>query len=264
MSTDASGSGRPAAERLRELSGLREGGLLSDEEFEAQRARILDESFGLSEAATEPGSGERSAEPPAAGRLESATDLESPGGDVAPPRRSALHPGRWPDWLRIVLTAASGIWIVTIPLMFWRAARFTWLPYLGAATIAVAALLVAVGSEGQELAPSASAPRPAAATAAPQPAATAASPPQDDQTPRRTPEPAGTSATPDDSDAETRSLPVVVATDGGVEIRLETRRQAEIILYYRAGPQLFRAFRPQLGWLEARNDALSEQSGQYL
>ena len=125
--------------------------MLSDEEFEAQRARILDESFGLSEAATEPGSGERSAEPPPAGRLEPATDLESPGGDVAPPRRSALHPGRWPDWLRIVLTAASGIWIVTIPLMFWRAARFTWLPYLGAATIAVAALLVAVDIVGADL-----------------------------------------------------------------------------------------------------------------
>ena len=46
MSTDASGGGRPAAERLRELQRLRDDGLISDEEHEAQRARILDEAFG--------------------------------------------------------------------------------------------------------------------------------------------------------------------------------------------------------------------------
>ena len=46
MSTDASGGGRPAAERLRELQRLRDDDLISDDEFEAQRARILDEAFG--------------------------------------------------------------------------------------------------------------------------------------------------------------------------------------------------------------------------
>ncbi len=57
MSTDASGGGRPAAERLRELQRLHDDGLISDEECEALRARILDEAFGPAETETTSGSG---------------------------------------------------------------------------------------------------------------------------------------------------------------------------------------------------------------
>ena len=144
MSTDASGGGRPAAERLRELQRLHDDGLISDEEFEAQRARILDAAFGpgetpiLAEAREErPPASARAVTEPLADGPEPAMGFEAPGGDSAVSRRSPLHPERWPNWLRIALIVPSGVWLVTIPLMFWRAARFTWLPYVGAATAVV-------------------------------------------------------------------------------------------------------------------------------
>ena len=48
---------RPAAERLRELQRLRDDDLISDDEFEAQRARILDEAFGPGQTEMASGSG---------------------------------------------------------------------------------------------------------------------------------------------------------------------------------------------------------------
>ena len=191
MSTDASGGGRPAAERLRELQRLHDDGLISDEEFEAQRARILDAAFGpgetpiLAEAREErPPASARAVTEPLADGPEPAMGFEAPGGDSAVSRRSPLHPERWPNWLRIALIAASGVWLVTIPLMFWRAARYTWLPYVGVATAVVLVLSIAVGAEGDE----ADEPPPAA-TVQPVASATPAVP---EPTPTRTLEPATT------------------------------------------------------------------------
>ena len=157
MSTDASGGGRPAAERLRELQRLRDDDLISDDEFEAQRARILDEAFGpgetpiLAEARAErPPASARAVTEPLADGPEPAMGFEAPGGDSAVPRRSPLHPERWPNWLRIALIAASGVWLVTIPFMFRRNARYTWLPYVGVATAVVLVLSIAVGAESDE------------------------------------------------------------------------------------------------------------------
>ena len=39
-------------------------------------------------------------------------------GDV-----NRLHPANFPNWLRIALIALGGVWLVTIPFMFWRKAR---------------------------------------------------------------------------------------------------------------------------------------------
>ena len=207
MSTDASGGGRPAAERLRELQRLHDDGLISDEEFEAQRARILDEAFGpgerpiVAEAREErPPASARAVTEPLADGPEPAMGFEAPGGDSAVSRRSPLHPERWPNWLRIALIAASGVWLVTIPLMFWRAARFTWLPYVGVATAVVLVLSIAVGAEGDEAdepPPSATVQPVASAThAVPEPTPTRTLEPTatrtPEPTPTRTPEPTPT------------------------------------------------------------------------
>ena len=46
MTSDLSGDGAPATERLRELQRLRDNGLVTAEEFDAHRSRILDEVVG--------------------------------------------------------------------------------------------------------------------------------------------------------------------------------------------------------------------------
>lgn len=46
MTSDLSGDGAPATERLRELQRLRDNGLITAEEFDAHRSRILDEVVG--------------------------------------------------------------------------------------------------------------------------------------------------------------------------------------------------------------------------
>ena len=82
------------------------------------------------------------------------------GGDL-----DKLNPAHFPNWLRIALIALSGVWLVTIPFMFWRKARYTWLPYAGAATIVLTALGAVAGGVSEEPEP--------AATANPQPPAAA-------------------------------------------------------------------------------------------
>ena len=144
------GDGRPAAERLRQLQRLRDDGLISDDEFEAQRARILNETFSPGEEPIERGRSERGRSPSAdrTPPASSARSAPAPAGPADPPhasatgegraaddRRSRLHPARFPNWLRIALVAGSGLWLVTIPFMFWRGPRHTWLPYVGAVTI---------------------------------------------------------------------------------------------------------------------------------
>ena len=175
MSTDASGDGRPAAERLRELQRLRDDELISDDEFEAQRARILDEAFGSADTPTvakaredRPSASARAVTEPLADGPEPAMGSEAPGGDSAVPRRSPLHPERWPNRLRVLLIVPSGVWLITLPFMFRRNARYTWLPYVGVATVVVLLLSVVSGSEGDESGSEATAtPSRSAATAAP-------------------------------------------------------------------------------------------------
>ena len=183
MSTDASGDSRPTAERLRELQRLRDDDLISDDEFEAQRARILDEAFG-------PGQTEMASGSSADGPDGSDADAPSDEGETSsapndqskpdPPGERVVNPARWANWLRITAIVLSGIWIVTIPFMFWRAARFTWLPYAGVATAGILVLSIAVGVEGDE------ADQPAPAPAA-QPGGSA-TPALPEPTPTRTPE----------------------------------------------------------------------------
>ena len=184
MSTDASGGGRPAAERLRELQRLRDDGLISDEEHEAQRARILDEAFGPGQTEMASGSGMAVPSGSAADRpsdqVATASSLPEDQPKPDPPGERVVNPARWANWLRITAIVLSGIWIVTIPFMFWRAARFTWLPYAGVATAGILVLSIAVGVAGDE------ADQPAPAPAA-QPA-DSATPELPEPTPTRTPE----------------------------------------------------------------------------
>ena len=174
---DSPGSNRPATERLRALQRLRDDGLVTDEEYEAQRARILDESFGPSETSTavglreehpapeasiEPsraddspvssGAPQSPAPPPATDAAPATTRADHSGTDTlsqhAPEasERSRLHPASFPDWLRIVLVAGSALWLVTIPFLFSRGARYTWLPYVGAVTVPLFTLALIAGS----------------------------------------------------------------------------------------------------------------------
>ncbi len=193
MSTDASGGGRPAAERLRELQRLLDDGLISEQEFEAQRARILDEALGSGDAPigsdprergselsrrrpdSRPVHREEAASPP---RGQPETE-PSVGGDAVMRARGPLHPARWPSWLRIVLIVISGVWLITLPFMLSRRARFTWLPYVGVATIAVLAFGLAVSGESEGSTPASTGPAPR-----PEPPVAASVP-----TPARTPEP---------------------------------------------------------------------------
>ncbi len=174
---DSPGSNRPATERLRALQRLRDDGLVTDEEYEAQRARILDESFGPSETSTAVGPREAHPAPEASIEPSRADDspvssgapqspAPSPTTDAAPAtiradhwgtdtrsqhapeasERSRLHPASFPDWLRIVLVAGSALWLVTIPFLFSRGARYTWLPYVGAVTVPLFTLALIAGS----------------------------------------------------------------------------------------------------------------------
>ncbi len=178
---DAAGDSSTTAERLRELQRLRDDDLISDEEFEAQRARILDEAFGPGQTEMASGSSADGPDGSDADALSDEGATSSPPEDQPkpdPPGERVVNPARWPNWLRITAIVLSGIWIVTIPFMLWRAARYTWLPYFGVATAVVLILGIAAGIEGNE----ADQPAPAAA---PRPAATAARTPA----PRSTPTP---------------------------------------------------------------------------
>ncbi|MYA20962.1 MAG: hypothetical protein F4Z25_12125 [Chloroflexi bacterium] len=234
-----------ATERLRELQRLRDEGLISDAELDERRTRILDETFGSGETeiasspeADEPG--ESGADAPGdQGATVSRTPGDQPRPD--PPGERVVNPARWPNWLRITAIVVSGVWIVSIPFMLWRAARYTWLPYLGVGTVPLIALVLVAGGDSED-------PGRDSTGQAPRPTATA---------PANTRESSPTAAAPDVSSAETRSgaqqaPPAVITTDGGTEIRLETRRQAEIILYYR---EILRYFGPSdhnlSGWRDA-------------
>ena len=162
------------------------------------------------------------------------SDLDAPSDEGAtsrlqsdqptpdPPGESVVNPARWANWLRITAIVLSGIWIVTIPFMFWRAARFTWLPYLGVATVLIVALALAVGSEGEQSAPTTSASVPAA-TAAPRasaqttsaslPAATAP-PPTPVRTATATPSP-----TPPITPTQQPSFEIAHTDEAGVAVR---------------------------------------------
>ena len=65
-------------------------------------------------------------------------------------RLNKLNPENFPRWLRIALIVMSGVWLVTIPFMFWRKARYTWLPYVGVLAIVVIGLGVASGGSTEE------------------------------------------------------------------------------------------------------------------
>ena len=185
--------GGGAAERLRELQRLRDEGLITEAEFEERRARILDETFGSGETrdASDSGAGSpgqpdtdppRDERAPPSGPAEDRPKLDPPGERV-------VNPVRWPNWLRITAIVFSGVWIVTIPFMFWRASRYTWLPYLGVATAAILVLAIAAGGSGDE------SDQPAPAPAA-QPAGSA-TPVLPEAAP--TPEPTAAVATPEPS-----------------------------------------------------------------
>ena len=174
---DSPGSDRSATERLRALQRLRDDGLVTNEEYEVQRARILDESFGPSEPAspTEPrearpapegsiGLGGADDRPVSSGAPQSPAPLPATHAAPATTRtdhsstdtrsqdapdageRSRLHPASFPGWLRFVLVAGSALWLVTIPFLFSRGARYTWLPYVGAVTIPLFTLALIAGS----------------------------------------------------------------------------------------------------------------------
>ncbi len=183
MSTGESSS---AAERLRELQRLRDDDLISKEEFEAQRARVLDEAFSPGQAETVSGSGAAvpsgsSTERPSDQDVPASSPPEDPPRD--PPGERVVNPARWPNWLRITAIVVSGVWIVTVPFMFRRVPRYTWLPYLGVATAVVLVFAIAAGDAGDEA--DQSAPAPAA-----HPAGSAV--PVLEPTPTRTPEPTPT------------------------------------------------------------------------
>ena len=67
---------------------------------------------------------------------------------------SKADPANWPDWIRITLIVISGFWLVTIPFMFWKKMRHTVLPYVGAASGGLMALLIVIevlsGGSSQE------------------------------------------------------------------------------------------------------------------
>lgn len=145
------------AERLRELHRLRDEGLITAEEFDAQRARILGQAFGpdAGPSDADPGDGSPAMRPTATPTRRSPSEDSPIGGDMgAEVPRSRFHPERWPGWLRITLTVVGGLWVVTIPFMFWRAARHTWLPYAGVAMLCALVLGIAVGGDGEDSPPS--------------------------------------------------------------------------------------------------------------
>ena len=105
-----------------------------------------------------------------------------------------FNPEQFPNWLRVGLIVFSSVWIVTIPFMFWRKHRYTWLPYAGAAAAAVFVLGIAVGGQTEESASSgASTERPSEAqplTRTSTPSAARKSTPPSTSTPSPTPPPA--------------------------------------------------------------------------
>lgn len=109
------------------------------------------------------------------------------GGSPMEDDLDKLNPAHFPNWLRIALIALGGIWLVTIPFMFWRKARYTWLPYAGAATIVLIAVAAVAGGASEEPEP--------AATGTPQPPAAAretaeaTTPPTSQPSPTPTPTP---------------------------------------------------------------------------
>ena len=156
MSTNPD-SERTAAERLRDLQQLRDEGLITDEEFEERRNLVLDQTFGSeppTPAAPEIEGGPEL--PPAEqGRQQSSRTTTSAyasatdRSDQDETSTGKLHPGNWPGWLRVTLIIASGLWAVTIPFMFWRRNRETWLPYAGIAMLGVLVVGIAFGDAGE-------------------------------------------------------------------------------------------------------------------
>ena len=196
-----SDGGGATAERLRELQRLLDDGLISEAEHEERRARILDEAFGPGETEIASDSGEdRPVGPDAdAPRDEGAPPSSAPEVEAKPdpPGERVVNPARWPNWLRITAIVVSGLWIVSIPFMFWRSPRYTWLPYLGVATAIILVFAIAAGDAGDEADQAASAPAAqpvdSATPARSEPTPTGTSEPTPtrtrEPTPTRTPEP---------------------------------------------------------------------------
>ncbi len=58
-----------------------------------------------------------------------------------------LAPRNWPNWLRIVTLVVSGVWIVTIPLLFSARLRMTWMPWVGVVSVILLVAWIAVPTD---------------------------------------------------------------------------------------------------------------------
>ena len=58
-----------------------------------------------------------------------------------------LAPRNWPNWLRIVTLVVSGVWIVSIPLLFSARLRMTWMPWVGVVSVILLVALNAVPTD---------------------------------------------------------------------------------------------------------------------
>ena len=59
-----------------------------------------------------------------------------------------MNPEKWPNGLRVTLIVLSGFWLFTIPFMFWRRHRYSWLPYMGISSVVLVVLAIMFGSAG--------------------------------------------------------------------------------------------------------------------
>ena len=174
MTSGDSSSGRTTADRLRELQRLRDEDLITDGEFESQRARILDQAFGSGDASADddhseaapPAPGEGGTDPrvaqakPTQQQVPQGTEAQRQARPSAPSSASGAraatdsdpqNPENWPNWLRVLLVIVSAGWLLTIPFLFSSRARRTWLPYAGVTALAVfpLGLFLAVGDTGE-------------------------------------------------------------------------------------------------------------------
>ena len=58
-----------------------------------------------------------------------------------------LAPRNWPNWLRIVTLVVSGVWIVSIPLLFRARLRMTWMPWVGVVSVILLVAVIAVPTD---------------------------------------------------------------------------------------------------------------------
>ena len=58
-----------------------------------------------------------------------------------------LAPRNWPNWLRIVTLVVSGVWIVSIPLLFSARLRMTWMPWVGVGSVILLVVGIAVPAD---------------------------------------------------------------------------------------------------------------------